>query len=509
MENIDDLMRQKFDSDDPGERFEFQEEYWAQAQALLEREEERRRRWLWLFIGLWLAIALLAWFLIDQSGILSQNKTGIGDSTTSTEKTEKQINLEGAPTLGEQETKAEAGGQISSDRKEKHGSAITEAQASNKKTSPLSQGNATYKSKNSNSKSQASDPKTRNKYKSWKGLDQRNSSETAVETSNLSEGTVTTGEAASSLLNTDPSQQSRNLQKQAGRPQDAIDERTKNELNSKDIPVTNQPINQLTNQPINQSTNQPINQSTNQPITNLPTPLTPFPIPTRDVAPKKVPVPLKEPIANTPNPVSDKRFSFGLSMAGAAYQKTESTDKWAGWVLGAFGDYRLNKNWSLMLGAQWRFLPGHAAGEDSLNPVSVEQLRYSFGYKNELWQRETRGLHYLEIPFSVRWQKDRWGLEGGGAVGRLLAVQNQTKHTVSSSLEPTKTTITKFVKGNTQPYNQVNFSAFAGVAYRLNNRLSLTSRVQYRFTPVFKPDIERVKNKGFGHVEVGLRVRLF
>ena len=44
MENIDELMRQKFDSEDHGERFEFQEEYWEQAQVMLEQEEARRRR---------------------------------------------------------------------------------------------------------------------------------------------------------------------------------------------------------------------------------------------------------------------------------------------------------------------------------------------------------------------------------------------------------------------------------------------------------------------------------
>ena len=76
MENIDDLMRQKFDSDDPGERFEFREEYWEQAQALLEKEDDKRRRRFWLIIGLVLAMALLAWLLLLQgpAGNLSQNK---------------------------------------------------------------------------------------------------------------------------------------------------------------------------------------------------------------------------------------------------------------------------------------------------------------------------------------------------------------------------------------------------------------------------------------------------
>ncbi|MFN0037526.1 MAG: hypothetical protein ACKVUS_20890, partial [Saprospiraceae bacterium] len=70
MENIDDLMRQKFDSDNPSERFEFREEYWEQAQALLEQEEARRRRrwrWGWLFFtGLLGAIGLCTWLWAGQ-----------------------------------------------------------------------------------------------------------------------------------------------------------------------------------------------------------------------------------------------------------------------------------------------------------------------------------------------------------------------------------------------------------------------------------------------------------
>ena len=66
-------MRQKFDSDDPGERFEFQEEFWEQAQVLLEQEEKRRRGAFWLFFGLAVAVGLLAWFLLSTSGLLSHN----------------------------------------------------------------------------------------------------------------------------------------------------------------------------------------------------------------------------------------------------------------------------------------------------------------------------------------------------------------------------------------------------------------------------------------------------
>ncbi|MDO8969440.1 MAG: hypothetical protein Q7U74_02060, partial [Saprospiraceae bacterium] len=63
MDNIDDLMRQKFDADDPAARFEFQEEYWEQAQALLEQTEARRRKRRWM---IWiLVLGLMGWLGVE------------------------------------------------------------------------------------------------------------------------------------------------------------------------------------------------------------------------------------------------------------------------------------------------------------------------------------------------------------------------------------------------------------------------------------------------------------
>lgn len=216
----------------------------------------------------------------------------------------------------------------------------------------------------------------------------------------------------------------------------------------------------------------------------------------------------KEPIAEHIKPVDDQRFSIGLSLAGAAYQ-ADASGQWAGWSIGAFGDYRLNKNWSAMLGAQWRFVPGYSAEADSSNPDLIEQLRYSFGFTQEVWKRETRGLHYLEIPLSARWKQKRLGLEAGGAAGMLFLVQNKTTLITESSLEAKKTTVNRFVKGDASPYNSLYFNGFFGADYRLTNRISFMARAQYRFTPMFKNTSDGVKNNGLGNLDLGLRLRLF
>ncbi len=69
MENIDDFMQRKFDSDDPAERFPFREEYWEQAQALIEADEQRRRKrrrfLFWWFSGAVLIGAGALWLWND------------------------------------------------------------------------------------------------------------------------------------------------------------------------------------------------------------------------------------------------------------------------------------------------------------------------------------------------------------------------------------------------------------------------------------------------------------
>ncbi|MFN0176268.1 MAG: hypothetical protein ACKVU0_16600 [Saprospiraceae bacterium] len=470
MENIDDLMRQKFDSDDPGERFEFREEYWEQAQALLEKEEGKRGRRFWLIIGLVLALALLTWLLLMQGsdGSLSEKKAGEKAPTVANEKPERPNYADGKDTLSGQTMQ-------SSNAREQTNDGIRQGDE-NMSISPI--------------------PIAPTGSKIPERTRHGNTGNKSI--SNTDAGTTI------SLADAEISRQilaGKNDAVNTGGIDIARKETTKPDDNS---PFTTPPF---TNPPAEATAKEgpPITI----PIFTIPTPLYPMPLPERIFQIQKRPTLAKEPIAAKIKPVKDKGFSFGLSVAGAAYQQSDTVGRWAAWTVGAFGDYQLNKSWSFMLGVQTRFVPGHMAQADSSNPNLVENLRYSFGYQSEEWRLETRGLHFLEVPISAHWHKGSWGLEAGGAAGMLLGVQNRTEHTTESSLETPKTTVKRFVKGNFKPYNQRYFSAFAGAEYRLNNRFSLMTRAQYRFTPVFKTLGEGLKNNGLGNVELGLRLRLF
>jgi len=493
MENIDDLMRQKFDSDDPGERFEFREEYWEQAQALLEKEEDKRRRRFWLIIGLVLAMALLAWLLLLQgpAGNLSQNKAEEKASRFSIEKTERPIYADGKDTLSGQTTQPSNSREQSND--------VTKQGDEKSSNAPISiapsEGNMTAKANQGNTRNKSI---TKTGKSASKGLAESKTSRQNLLGKNDAINVGGTEITQKKTAKSDGKSLITNL------PAEAIAKEGSPITNS---PITNIPITNLPAEAIAKE-GSPITNFI-IPLTTITTPLRPMPFPERTFHLQKQPTTAKEPIAEKIKPVQDQRFSFGLSLAGAAYKPSDTVGRWAGWTLGAFGDYRLNNNWSLMLGAQARFVPGYTAPGDSSNPNEVKQLRYSFGFKSEEWKRETRGLYYLEVPLSAHWHKGSWALEAGGATGMLLAVQDRTEYTVESSLEAPKTTVTKFVKGNSEPYNQNYFSAFAGAGYRLNNRIYLMTKAQYRFTPVFKTLGEGLKNKGLGNVELGLRLRLF
>lgn len=479
MENIDDLMRQKFDSDNPGERFEFQEEYWEQAQVLLEREEDKRRKGWWLFLALLLLITLLGWLLLgkglDGKG-WTQNETNklTEHSTVQTE----------SPSL--------------------HSNANQQTQ-----TADAIQPNTENQPKNTVQQSDANQPI--NKFGS--GL----SSVENIENQKIAKESQTTRKDGKAKRTTRNNLTAKKGQDPSATATAARLKENKNDLNTPDAAGTTNPSS--TKEPSsNQSptTNPQLPVTNNQlPVTNNQLPTTNLPIPTgiltvpkREVMLQRIPVAAKEPIAERIKPVDDQRFSMGLSLAGAAYQ-ADASGQWAGWSIGAFGDYRLNKNWSVMLGAQWRFVPGYGAEADSSNPDRVEQLRYSFGFTQEVWKRETRGLHYLEIPLSASWKQKRLGLEAGGAAGMLFLMQNKTTLTTESSLEAAKTTVNKLVKGDPSPYNSLYFNGFVGADYRLTNRISIMARGLYRFTPMFKNTSDGVSNGGLGNVDLGLRFRLF
>jgi hypothetical protein len=486
MDNIDDLMRQKFDADDPAARFEFQEEYWEQAQALLEQREARRRKRRWM---IWiLVLGLVGWLGVER--------------VENVERVEMVENVEGQTAGNQSQTGGSPAGTETPANASQSDTFKQITPAEKTGLQPTAQENAS-------GKAAPQSPIQKNK-SDKKGLilaTQENRSERT--------GAQSTTQEKKGLLST--SQETRSEKNSGFNPAQSTSP-AKNQLNSgsgnEEKPGSSEPPLIYPNSVINPQENpsEALDPALFQFIPQSiirPNPVQSLPRPANTIIPKKSYQAPKPALANTTKIAGKSRFSFGISLAGVAYQQTDTMGSWAGWTFGALGGYRLNQHWSLSMGLQWRMVPIQARVTESSGMGFEERVRYSFGYKRESLELTNRGLHYLELPLAAQWTKQRWGLEAGVSVGKLIAVENSSEYTVESSLEPRKTTRNKYEKGDLSPYEPSYFSSFVGANYRLNNRISLTTKAQYRFTPISQTLRENTDGKGLGNLELGLRYRLY
>lgn len=452
MDNIDDLMRQKFDSDEPGERFEFREEYWEQAEALLKLEDERRRRRRWALLGLLLlllSLVLAGWWYLSRTdggqthiqGTDPIKQTELGAAKEQNNNTEQTI------TYALQE------------------SAVTESKtATTRATTEIKQPESTKKS--TNEPPQLPGTAQRDKLGYWKLTDGKSSS---LQVQNAAENAPIT-----------PA-------KQTVQANDASLKEAISTVGAKETLVENFSLLALS---------------------VIRVELLPLPIPERAI-PEKNQVLTSEPTMarqkKTAKP--ERRFSAGVTLLGSV-NAPDQADRRLGVAAGGYVQCRLNRQWGLQLRGQYRITPGYTLSDSSTQVAATEQLRYSFGFQKTAYRRETRALHHVEMPLALQWSPGRIGMEAGANLGYLLVVQDRTTLRHESSLAPLIEEKKRFVTGDRSGYKPFYATGFVGVNYRLCHRISANARAHYRFTPLEKP-AEAVTQTRPGFVEAGLRIRLY
>ncbi len=486
MENIDDFMQRKFDSDDPAERFPFREEYWEQAQALIEADEHRRlkrRRFLfwWFFSGLLVGAGAL-WLWLGQPGQASEWASG-------KDAAQPGVVTPAAPSLK---------------------NTLPGNDKSNIATTPGST-NASSESGSGNSLKNIDNQQDR------VGEGQVQAGSTPEKTKETLSVSALPGVRKPALA---PPKNNRKAP--AAEKPDSIEKSTvpgdpSSENNSPARAKTteqNAAIKQVTSiLPDNQApapANVPVSPGDSTQATDaVPTVSVallevlelPFPRALRDrknlvfhKTPKKYAAEIK--------PVSDKRFVWGAATSVSTWKSG------TGYTAGIFGNYRLNAPWSLTAGLQLRYLPPPTTDPlpDSSEQVSV-QYRYSFGFERTEWRRTTVGLYYLEIPLAARWQRGRLGLEAGVAPGILLRARDQVTQTLESSLGGIETPTKRFETGEKSKFRRGYFSTFVLAEWRVVSRLGLTLRGNYRPGSILKP-VENVEFEKYAlGLDIGLRWR--
>jgi hypothetical protein len=445
MENLDDFMRQKFntDPDASGERFEFREEYWEQAQALLEAEEKRRRkrrRWLlwWVFLGV-IAVAVAVY---SNNGRLARRSLGEGgQSARDTLDHQYSGSADDIQTRGDTTTKGFISGEkipgtdsvFPKNNIENQGFGIKNGMPGTVGASDRQAG------KNNNTKdaqpeTSAQKPAPLPSRSDSKGVQPAGTSPNQPDVEKEKNGQPTSPNPPASVQN-------------ATLPGHQTDSTNVSVIAQNDLHEFNN-------------------------FAALPTLTGLLDLPTRDLDTPNV-----TPYVQSIKPVRERTFSFGLA-ATATLSQASPDGKRLGATGGVFLDYRFAPAWSLTTGANWRYLAGAWAGDTV--PTTSEQLRYGFGYQQDAWNLETRGLHFIEVPIGLRWQRGAFSISGGFAAGFLIGVQGRLTQQHSESLQNGVTTERSRVWLNKTPYYPFSPTVFLGGEWRVTQRLGLTLRGAYR-----------------------------
>lgn len=458
-------MQQHYENDAPNSRFQFREEYWEQALALIEADEARRRkkrRWLWACC---LAVLLLA-------------ATGYGIWETSDRKlAAKHTQQTDKTTAATSASRPQQGGDVQSARSNTivfNGNTENVLDTIQTANPPAAKSNSSHNQGNLNLKS-ATKPAG-----NAIAFNLRATKPDVISKGNNAVEMQTRAESNQKAL---PNPDAGNTRQDQIKPDQGLEE-SESASNFEDTtPGTAQSP-----------------KSFSAPINALPLPLNS--VQSQKTAAFNKPAAVESIAARQTKPIRDSRFTLDFAAAASAY--TPAPDKrWLGFSAGAGATYKFSKSWSASAGLGLRFQPGN--WQDSAGNIQTESLRYSFGFESLKTSRRALGLLSLEIPLSVAWHRGAIVAEAGMAPGRLLFALERYQETEASSLQAAKTTLNRLERSETGAYQKFYANAFAGLAWRCTAKASIYVKGNYRFGAILKATAEDPAIRGGSNVELGLK----
>ncbi len=463
--NIDDLMQQKYANDDPNSRFEFREEYWEQALALIEADEARRRkkrRWWWgcLAVLLLTAAGYGAWDIAAKTSAQKQPRQQIEKTTAATSTRLPQQN------------------ETSSSARLNQIMPVVDVQHTNDAIQPPNPSAETDNSTNNPDNQNIKNTSTSTEIPRRNDL--RASNPDVPPQDNNAEKAAAATKTAQKALGKPDAESTRHDQMQPG-----------GELNRTD---TASVIAALA--PEHDQSHKGIFA----PINTLPLPLDS--VQSQQTAALDKPAPVANIAARQTKPIRDSRFTLGFAAAATVYAPAPDKRR-LGFSTGAGATYKFAKNWSACAGLGLRFQPGN--WRDTAGNIHTESLRYSFGFESLKTSRRDVGLLSLEIPLSVAWHRGAIVAEAGLAPGNLLFALERYQEVQASSLQAAKTTRNRLERGETGIYQRFYTNAFAGLAWRCSAKASICIKGNYRFGAILKATAEDPAMRGGSNVELGLK----
>lgn len=464
MENIDDLMRQQYEMDDPNGRFPFREAYWEQALVLIEADEAQRKKrrivlW-WSFAGVLLAGALTAWWLWPVNQPAEQLQPGIGMVQTETA-TQKPV--AGQPNNNTDQPPA------------------TVNQPNNL------QQNLESPSKQSTNNTPQSAATGQHANQPHQNLKAPSVKQPGNHLQNAAPGSETSGintKTIRSPLANPPQKTTAGVSQKGNAATNSL-----NNPNTPPTPVAIVPQAESTDReptPITPENVLPPAEPTAvdqkslavwvEKLFLLPLPMKPVSSAPRPLRPEKVEAPRAQATDTDPENVS--KFRFGVSTSAVAHHRSPN-DKWLGATVGLFSAWQFHPNWSVNLGAQARYVPGDWSA-DGVNTID-STLEFSYGFRKKARRQKGVGVSMLEFPISLQQKTGPISLELGVAPGIFLTSVYRVKTFEDSSLGGPSESAWLLEQGDNMPFTKYYLNAFAGIQYQVTPHLSVDLKGFYRF----------------------------
>lgn len=442
MEHFDDMLRNSIANDYPENRFEFREEYWLQAQALIESyERKRKRRAIFrVFAGLLVTTAVV-WYFYDGSTPQQTTPAGVQPAVQETLQPPMAVQQDATTTTGTNEPVQ---------------------QTSTTDNNAASSGHPTTTTNTTLNSSNPSNSTTPNNNTLQKRI-ANNISENKTHTAN------TYGSSQKTALQTPPP----GLQPDAGSP-------------SPELPGT-------ANTTAAAGRMQVANAIESRAFRSVSS-LSPAKQPALNILPQTSPDAMADGSPITKKARANKWHGGLTFLAGTSGDFLNKANFSAG--IGIANQFRINQKWSVNTDLLWRRrkgatqqfytgLPGNN-NEDAL--IAEEQIiTYSFGYQQSVTTTRLEAMHFAELPVYVSRHFGKLTVDAGGLITTPLLSKTQKERKESSSLNniATTTDAARQYQLNTQDIGSsilpgliagINFEPFRNLSFGVRGTYMLSQK---------------------------------
>lgn len=495
MENIDEFMRHKFNNEEPDGRFEFREEFWEQAKALIELDEANRkknRRWLFFWWVSGLILLAGAWGFWQTGAELFRDNS----------------RQESAVIVAASEHPAVSSDLLNHGLNHDGNSAAPLQNKSAKTQNSSLRHSSNMLDKNNNSTTSTPLRNTQD----LKEVKPSFNTERPTGNANKKRGNDLLILAQKAPLGTVLPDLTKKSSLEGTLPEAAKPDLELTEIESP-IPAS------VANDGLRTD-----NLSSNM-FSSIPTAATlkseqvakqiavfdPLSVPIQPIAYKKDQL---QPFFDTeivqPAPVKvlkDKRFSVGVEAFTSVFVFDQNPLKWGGGA-GLFTEFGFQKHWSATGGLRYRFIPKAADTQVISQEDYTSLVRYSFGAQYIEQKRDITAFHLIELPLGLQWRAGRFALNAFGAPGIVLGALGQVTNSSTSSLSFTQNYINsqRDIYFSSDVYRRISMSVGTGVAWQAFSGLSFYAQFQY-YGSLSKPASDGTKEKGFENISAGIKYK--